>query len=210
MTHASNPQHPLPADVIDILETYRSKLGPAREACSESGKLMWDRIDIALKGQGGDPAARTSIQEAPATPVQQEIAEIEDALEGASACEWGDAKSWTRVTGDEAEGRFLAAISPAVLGRILAHFKILDAQLEPMSSAPRDGTPVLLRFRDKLDARVQNFQGLAFVGRNRNDLSEWCFAAPVGMAGLPDDWFVGWMRLPAPLQVANARTGAAA
>ena len=67
-----------------------------------------------------------------------------------------------------------------------------------MSEAPRDGTPVLLKFRDGLEEirrDLDHWNGLIFVGRNRSDegsRDDWGFAAPVGMGGFPDSWFLGW------------------
>ena len=36
----------------DLLEIWRTWLGPNRESCDEGGKQIWDRIDF-LKSQGG-------------------------------------------------------------------------------------------------------------------------------------------------------------
>lgn len=64
--------------------------------------------------------------------------------------------------------------------------------LQPITIAPKDGTPVLL----KIKPDQGSFSNLVFVGRNRNDSAEWCFAAPVGCGGIPDSWLKGWMPLP--------------
>jgi len=81
-------------------------------------------------------------------------------------------------------------------------------QWQPIETAPKNGTPVLLRFKDSLRAfdtsdefRLERWQGLAFVGRHsghtRNDYDMgWAFAAPVGHGGFPDAWLVGWMAIP--------------
>lgn len=72
-----------------------------------------------------------------------------------------------------------------------------------MDTAPLDGTPVLLKFKDDMSQfdKEDNFHtkelsGLYFVGRNRGDLMLWGFAAPVGYGGFPSDWLDGWMPLP--------------
>lgn len=70
-----------------------------------------------------------------------------------------------------------------------------------MDSAPRDGRHVLLLFKseDDLPDRAKNFGGLRFVGRHYGRVYEWSFAAPVGMAGLAEEWMAGWQELPAAL-----------
>ena len=83
----------------------------------------------------------------------------------------------------------------------------------PIESAPKDGTPVLLRFRADLVERfdperkrdgpwsLEQWADKRFVGRHPG-VSEggfdfgWSFAAPVGQGGFPDQWLVGWMPLP--------------
>jgi hypothetical protein len=72
-----------------------------------------------------------------------------------------------------------------------------------MDSAPHDGTPVLLKFKDDLSQydkcdhySMTKWNGLYFVGRNRGDIQEWGFAAPVGQGGFPDAWLDGWQPLP--------------
>lgn len=70
---------------------------------------------------------------------------------------------------------------------------------QPMKTAPKDGTAILLKFKDDLssynrrnDDWHETWQGIAFVGRNRGDLGQWAFAAPVGHGGFTDVWFEGW------------------
>lgn len=74
-----------------------------------------------------------------------------------------------------------------------------DAWL-PISTARKDGTSYLLKFRGNLQAiriDLERWNNLQFVGshpglcRDGFDVG-WSFAAPVGMGGFPDDWFVGW------------------
>lgn len=70
--------------------------------------------------------------------------------------------------------------------------------LMAMVTAPKDGTPVLLKTKNDgtIPERAQMPGGIYFVGRNWNDLSEWGFAAPVGFGGIPDAWLEGWLPLP--------------
>jgi hypothetical protein len=77
---------------------------------------------------------------------------------------------------------------------------------QPMSSARKDGTPVLLKLKDGIskDRRdLRYWDGVTFVGRHPGVESDgfdlgWQFAAPVGQGGFPDDWFDGWHPMPAP------------
>jgi hypothetical protein len=67
-----------------------------------------------------------------------------------------------------------------------------------MASAPRDRRPVLLRVKaEGIPERSSHFAGVQFVGKFNGQYSMWCFAAPVGQGGFPDEWFDGWMPLPA-------------
>ena len=77
--------------------------------------------------------------------------------------------------------------------------------MRPMSEAPRDGTPVLVKVKDDLSpwgiepghfGGTDRFAGLIAVMRNRGDLMDWCFAAPVGQGGFSDQWLDGWWPLP--------------
>lgn len=72
------------------------------------------------------------------------------------------------------------------------------AAWRPMSTAPHDGTPLLLKVRPmaELPERASGLDGITFVGHHRGDSLEWSFAAPVGMGGIPDEWLVGWMPAP--------------
>lgn len=72
---------------------------------------------------------------------------------------------------------------------------------DPEHPAPRDGKPVLVRLKDPIpNARddLRRWDGVSFIARNRDDLMHWCFAAPVGQGGFPDEWIAGWRYLPAP------------
>jgi len=89
-----------------------------------------------------------------------------------------------------------------------------------ISTAPKDGTRVLLKFKDNLRqfdgivegdgfSRIDGFSGLEFVGRHHGfgkhgdfDMG-WSFAAPVGMGGFCDGWLVGWQPLPTPAGATN-------
>jgi hypothetical protein len=81
-----------------------------------------------------------------------------------------------------------------------------DDGWQPIATAPRDGTRVLVILRDPLpDDRpdLARWAGVPFVARNRGDSSDWCFAAPVGCGGWPDEWLVGWRPLPRSLSAAQ-------
>ena len=78
--------------------------------------------------------------------------------------------------------------------------------IRPMQEAPKDGTSVLVKIKDDLSpwgvkpgdfGNTDAFCGLYAVMRNRGDIMDWCFAAPVGRGGFPDDWLAGWWPLPA-------------
>jgi len=65
----------------------------------------------------------------------------------------------------------------------------------PMSEAPKDGTPVLLKLRE--GDVPDHWKGVVFVGRNPGLMDDgkdlgWNVAAPVGHGGFRDDQFVGW------------------
>jgi len=68
----------------------------------------------------------------------------------------------------------------------------------PMAMAPKDRTPVLLKVKSeqKLPERAADYAGLQFVGRYAGCVMAWCFAAPVGCGGIPDEWLEGWQPLP--------------
>ena len=71
--------------------------------------------------------------------------------------------------------------------------------LNPMRTAPKDGTPVLLKMKSNLEqygkSDPERWNGILFVGFNRGNLMDWGFAAPVGHGGFPDEWFEGWYSL---------------
>lgn len=82
---------------------------------------------------------------------------------------------------------------------------LVAMEWQPIETAPRD-VPVLLKLRDDLEKfktdEPERWNGLEFVGRSRSDnhdLFGWCFAAPVGMGGFPDQWFVGWKHINSPI-----------
>lgn len=89
-----------------------------------------------------------------------------------------------------------------IAARLAAELRVAITRAEsgwrPMSGAPKDGTPVLLRFKKKLDLpRLEQWQDRVFVGRNHGDVLLWGFAAPVGAGGFPDEWLIGWQPIPA-------------
>lgn len=72
----------------------------------------------------------------------------------------------------------------------------------PIEEAPKDGRPVLLKFKDRvdiIDAKLTPWCGVMFVGRNRAALTGcdngWQFAAPVGQGGISDYWLEGFKHL---------------
>lgn len=82
-----------------------------------------------------------------------------------------------------------------------------DAGWLPIESAPKDGTHVLLRVRDRLSVNsTELYQGLQFVGHNNGDSMLWKFAGNVGVGGIPDSWLSGWQPLPAPPSTNKGQT----
>jgi hypothetical protein len=82
------------------------------------------------------------------------------------------------------------------------------APLNPMTSAPRNRTPVLARMHPDLFPRIRperpdlkRWNGvwivIAHPGLDADGFDpDWHMAAPVGRGGFPDEWFVGWTPLP--------------
>lgn len=67
----------------------------------------------------------------------------------------------------------------------------------PMSEAPRDGTPVLLKFKYSVPEflSIKPWVSVVFVGKNNGDPQDWRFAAPVGQGGIPDERLEGWREI---------------
>lgn len=97
------------------------------------------------------------------------------------------------ASGDEA----MRAALTAALG---------DASWQDISTAPKDGTRVLVQLKspipnDRDDLRI--WDGVPFIARHNGVAKDgfdigWQFAAPVGCGGWPDDWLIGWQPLPTP------------
>ena len=76
--------------------------------------------------------------------------------------------------------------------------------LKPMADHPKDGTPVLARFRNDLShirADLDRIAGRWVVVRHEGVKADgwdggWNLAGPFGCDGIPDDWFIGWQALP--------------
>lgn len=90
-----------------------------------------------------------------------------------------------------------------IIAKVRQHSK--QSEWASMDSAPKDGTPVLLKFKDDMSQfdktgkfRMSRWNSINFVGRNRGDVMLWGFAAPVGQGGFPDEWLDGWQPLPSP------------
>lgn len=78
--------------------------------------------------------------------------------------------------------------------------------MRPMNEAPKDGTAILARIRDDLDAwrpeRAPWREAGIFVVVRHPGLAEdgfdigWNLAGPFGNGGWTDEWFTGWWPLP--------------
>ncbi|GMV06743.1 MAG: hypothetical protein AMXMBFR53_30180 [Gemmatimonadota bacterium] len=121
-------------------------------------------------------------------------------IEGRKMLEWGE--SWV---GTGLDGEPWASRTPRVLRDdqvALLRTQEQGPTWQPISTAPKDGTAVLLMFKPDAASwdAMGSWAGIAFVGRNRGDERNWNFAAPVGVGGFGDDSFAGWMPLPTPPQ----------
>ena len=71
----------------------------------------------------------------------------------------------------------------------------------PFNTAPKDRSYILALLGDLKDERNQHWSGRAFVVRHEGMTSRsgydlgWSLFP--GYGGVPDEWFVGWMPLPA-------------
>jgi hypothetical protein len=72
--------------------------------------------------------------------------------------------------------------------------------LRPIEDAPRDGTPVLIKLKDRIHVSggiMDRWQGKVFVGIHRKDAYHWSFDAPIGVGYIRDEWIEGWAPRPA-------------
>lgn len=93
-----------------------------------------------------------------------------------------------------------------ILVRIVLTAALGDAGWQDISTAPKDGSRVLLLLKNLLPVErddLDRWHGIPFVGRHPGICEDgldigWNFAAPVGHGGFPDDWFEGWQPIPTP------------
>ncbi len=88
------------------------------------------------------------------------------------------------------------------LNTVLPDKKTVPINMNNMQTAPKDGTPVLLKFKKDLtmysaDADCRKaWNGKFFVGSFKSKMGGWGFAAPVGRGGITTKWLSGWHPLP--------------
>lgn len=98
---------------------------------------------------------------------------------------------------------YFTAIGDEAAAALQAALATLKAQQwHDISTAPKDSTPILVRLKDTLPDRQENWVGRAFVASHPGLADDdfdigWSFAAPVGMGGFPDEWIAGWLPIPA-------------
>lgn len=73
---------------------------------------------------------------------------------------------------------------------------------QPMETARKDCSTVLAKTRDDLPEHCSLWRGKVMPVRHPGLASDgfdmgWNVSLPVGHGGFPDDWFVGWVELPA-------------
>lgn len=120
-----------------------------------------------------------------------------------TVCQMGNAMTAT-LEEARANAAFIAANSPAEILALIAQVRaeVAGQEWRSMASAPKDGTPVLLKVKNALPKKDDALAGVQFVGRNvlGKDSYDygWSFAAPVGYGGIPDEWLDGWCHLKSP------------
>jgi hypothetical protein len=96
---------------------------------------------------------------------------------------------------------------PEILGTLEYQRADLAPQWQDIATAPKDGTPVLVKIKDDLSpwgivkggfGNTHSFQGLYAVMRCLDDIMGWGFAAPVGRGGFSDEWLDGWQPITPP------------
>lgn len=118
---------------------------------------------------------------------------------------------------NEIREKALEAACQAYLPNNYDHWRMLvravidayeKALWRPIAEAKKYRTPILVKLRipaEKINVRpdLKIWDGKQAVMHHIGPANDgfdvgWCFSAPVGAGGFPDEWIAGWMPLPAP------------
>lgn len=171
--------------------------------------------DLVLRAVGAESAnlhpIAAALNAAPTTYVREKIDGLSDAalieFLGLIADEVAGQESRAEVWNERAEEQAIASAGRTALIKLLASDSAKPPaapqapQLQPIETAPRDGSPVLVKFRDGA-RRAWPELGLTGASRSgcrvmrRDGLLGWRDDAVSGLGGISDEWLAGWAPLP--------------
>lgn len=143
------------------------------------------------------------------TEGEQMIADARNPLREFFGCDWFAEHFVKDLEGAADRLRRAADFVDGKAAFLYEQMKLAHSQPEwrPIDAAPKDGTPILALLKNPIPRPgredLVRWYGVRMVVRHPGIAADgwdmgWNMAAPVGHGGFPDDWFDGWMPLPAP------------